>query len=105
MRQASSYASVNLNLQVKSALRLERVAFGTKVRVIRAVFALSQDEFAERVGLTQKSVHRIEQGAVEPKLRTIVTIEKFWCENGIVFEDLPDGGFRLVIDGSLLSDR
>jgi DNA-binding XRE family transcriptional regulator len=96
-------ATSRLNYRVNTALRRERAAFGTKVRAARAILALSQDEFAGNVSLTQKSVHRIEQGAVEPKLRTILTIEQYWSDNGISFEDLPDGGFRLVVDGSLLS--
>jgi DNA-binding XRE family transcriptional regulator len=82
---------------------LERVSFGAKVRAARAILALSQCEFASSIGLTQKSVHRIEQGLVEPKLRTIANIEQFWRQNGIVFEDLPRGGFRLVVEGSLIS--
>ena len=91
-----------LRLQVDNALRLERAALGAKIRAARAVLGLSQDQLALRIGLTQKTVHRIEQGTVEAKLRTIVSIQQFWRDNGIVFEDLPDGGFRLVVRGSLL---
>ena len=89
-------------LSVQATLRLERAAFGAKVRAARAILELSQDEFAARIGLTQKSVHRIEQGAVEPKLRTVLTIEQFWREQGIVFDSLPNGGFRLVVEGPVL---
>jgi hypothetical protein len=52
--------------------------------------------------LTQKSVHRIEQGSVEPKLRTIATIEQFWRDSGLAFEQLPDGGFRLIVRAVVL---
>ena len=90
------------DVQVDDTLQLERTAFGAKVRAARAVLGLSQEELAEVVGLTQKSVHRIEQSLVEPRLRTIVTIEQFWTDRDIAFEDLPDGGFRLVVKGSLL---
>ena len=90
-------------MQVSHALRQEQASFGAKVRVARAVLDLSQDEFARRVGLTQKSVHRIEQGIVEPKLRTMLTIERYWSDNGVAFEDLRDGGFRLVVEGPLFS--
>ncbi len=91
-----------LRLQVDNTLRLERAAFGAKVRAARAILALSQDQLAARLGLTQKSVHRIEQGSVEPKVRTIYTIQQFWRDNGIAFENLPDGGFRLIVRGSSL---
>jgi transcriptional regulator with XRE-family HTH domain len=102
MPQAVFHAPSRLNVQVNDTLQLERSAFGAKVRAARAVLGLSQEELAEVVGLTQRSVHRIEQSLVEPRLRTIVTIEQFWSDRDIAFEDLPDGGFRLVVKGSLL---
>jgi transcriptional regulator with XRE-family HTH domain len=102
MPQVVSHAPSKLSVQVDAALRLERSAFGAKTRAARAVLGLSQDELADLVGLTQRSVHRIEQGLVEPRLRTIATIEQFWNDRDIAFEDLPDGGFRLVVKGSLL---
>src|SRR5262249_21077431 len=83
-------------------LRAERIAFAAKVRSARAIMDLSQDQFARHIGLTQKSVHRIEQGAVEPKLKTILKIERFWAERGIAFEDLRGGGFRLVVGSDAL---
>jgi DNA-binding XRE family transcriptional regulator len=91
--------------RLNRTLRAERSSFAAKTRAARAILGLSQDEFAQRVGLVQKSVHRIEQGIVEPKLRTILAIEAFWCENGISFEDVHDGGFRLAVEGGVLADR
>jgi DNA-binding XRE family transcriptional regulator len=102
MPRSHSASSIELNLQVNNALRLERLAFGAKVRAARAVLSLSQTEFALQIGLTQKSVHRIEQGAVEPKLRTRRMIEQSWRDSGVGFEDLPDGGFRITIQGPVL---
>ncbi len=83
-------------------LRVERIAFAAKVRSARAILGLSQDQFARRIGLTQKSVHRIEQGTVEPKLQTILKIQRFWTEQGIAFEDLRSGGFRLAVGSDVL---
>ncbi len=96
------FDTATLGRRSARSLRSERISFGAKVRAARAVIGLSQDELAERVGLTHKSVHRIEQGSVEPRLRTVVTIQRFWREQGIGFEDLPDGGFRLLVDGTAL---
>jgi transcriptional regulator with XRE-family HTH domain len=84
---------------------MERSAFGAKVRAARAVLGVSQDELAELVGLTQRSIHRIEQSLVEPRLRTMLTIEQFWTDRDIAFENLPDGGFRLVVKGSLFRNQ
>jgi DNA-binding XRE family transcriptional regulator len=102
MPEIVPYAPSRLNVQVSDTLRMERSAFGAKVRAARAVLGVSQDELGEQVGLTQRSIHRIEQGLVEPRLRTMLTIEQFWNDRDIAFDDLPDGGFRLVVKGSLL---
>jgi DNA-binding XRE family transcriptional regulator len=102
MARTHTASSIELNLQVNNALRLERLSFGAKVRAARAVLGQSQTEFAHQVGLTQKSVHRIEQGAVEPKLRTRRVIEQCWRDSGIGFEDLMDGGFRITVQGPVL---
>ncbi|MBX9827290.1 MAG: helix-turn-helix transcriptional regulator [Xanthobacteraceae bacterium] len=83
-------------------LRLERAAFAAKTRAARAVLGLSQGQFARHIGLTQKSVHRIEQGAVQPKRRTVLKIQGFWTERGISFENLRSGGFRLAVDADVL---
>ena len=90
------------SLQLDRLMHVERVMFAAKVRAARAVLGLSQDQFAKEVGLTQKSVHRIEQGEVQPKLRTILMIEQFWSAQGISFENLRSGGFRLVVETSVL---
>lgn len=83
-------------------LRVERIAFAAKVRAGRAILSLSQDQFARRIGLTQKSVHRIEQGTVDPKLQTILKIQRFWAGQGVFFENLRGGGFRLVVGSDTL---
>jgi len=90
------------SLQLDHIMRVERAAFAGKVRAARAVLGLSQDQFAHQVGLTQKSVHRIEQADVQPKARTILMIENFWSSQGISFESLRDGGFRLIVESSVL---
>jgi DNA-binding XRE family transcriptional regulator len=95
-------APKEFSLDLECVLRLERTAFAAKVRVARAILGISQDHLARQIGLTQKSVHRIEQGNVEPKLRTVIAIQKFWADNGISFEDLRDGGFRLAVMASAL---
>jgi DNA-binding XRE family transcriptional regulator len=88
--------------QLDYIMRVERAAFAAKLRAARAVLGLSQDQFALQIGLTQRSVHRIEHGDVQPKVRTILMIEQFWCRQGISFENLSNGGFRLVVESSVL---
>lgn len=83
-------------------VRLERQAFAAKIRMARAVIGWSQSELAIRVGLTQRSVHKLEQGDTEPRRATVHAIEMFWREQGIEFEDLADGGFRVIVRSRLL---
>jgi DNA-binding XRE family transcriptional regulator len=89
--------------QLDHVMHVERAAFAAKLRAARAVLGLSQAQLAHHIGLTQKSVHRIERGDVQPKVRTIFMIERFWRRQGISFENLSNGGFRLVVEGSVLS--
>lgn len=78
-------------------VRLERRAFAAKVRMARAVLGLSQSEFGARVGLTQRAIHKLEQGETEPRRATVHAIEEMWRREGLAFEDLPDGGFRVTV--------
>jgi transcriptional regulator with XRE-family HTH domain len=83
-------------------MRLERRAFAAKIRVARAVLGWSQSELGFRVGLTQRAIHKIEQGDTEPRRSTVRAIEEVWREERVEFEDLPDGGFRLSVRSPLL---
>ena len=57
-------------------MMLERQRLGAKLRATRAILDLSQTEFASRVDLTQKSVHRLEQAQVDAKRATVRAIER-----------------------------
>jgi ribosome-binding protein aMBF1 (putative translation factor) len=76
-------------------MRLERKAFAAKIRMTRALIGWSQTELAQQVGLTQRCVHKLEQGDTEPRRSTVYVIEQLWQQQGIEFDDLADGGFRL----------
>jgi transcriptional regulator with XRE-family HTH domain len=84
-------------------VRLERHAFAAKLRVARAVLGWSQSEFAFRVGLTQRAVHKLEQGDTEPRRMTVRAIAAIWQEEGLAFEDNDDGGFRVTVRPVLLA--
>jgi transcriptional regulator with XRE-family HTH domain len=66
------------------------------------VLGWSQSELALRVGLTQRAIHKLEQGDTEPRRATVRAIVEVWREQGIEFEDLADGGFRVSIHASTL---
>jgi transcriptional regulator with XRE-family HTH domain len=78
-------------------MRLERRVFAAKIRAARAILGWSQSEFGLRVGLTQRAIHKLEQGDTEPRRATVRAIDDVWHEQGIEFEDLADGGFRVNV--------
>ena len=82
--------------------RLERHAFAAKVRLARAVLGWSQSELAFHVGLTQRAIHKLEQGETEPRQTTVRAMEFIWREQGIEFEDFSDGGFRVSIRSAVI---
>lgn len=88
---------------IAELVRLERLAFAAKIRMARAVLGWSQSDLAFRVGLTQRGVHKLEQGETEPRRTTVRAIETVWHDAGIEFEDLPNGGFRVNIHASVLT--
>ena len=82
---------------LRQIVRLERQAFAAKIRLARAVLGWSQTELGRRVGLTQRAIHKLEQGETEPRRATVQALDQTWREQNIEFEDLADGGFRVNI--------
>lgn len=83
-------------------IRRERQVFAAKIRMTRALLGWSQSEFGRHVGLTQRAIHKLEQGGTEPRRATMLAIEEIWRECGIDLEDLADGGFRVTIRSPLV---
>jgi len=52
----------------------EAIAFGKRVRELREARGWTQEQLAEAAGLTSVQVSRIENGANEPKLTTILRL-------------------------------
>jgi len=92
----------NSPFEIAHLIRMERLTFAAKVRLARAVAGLSQSELAACVGMTQRSIHKLEQGGTEPRRATIAALAMLWREQGIEFEDMADGGFRAVIRSGAL---
>ena len=75
----------------------ERHAFAAKVRAARALLGWSQAELGLRVGVTQRSINRLEQANVDIRRSTAVAIEEVLREEGVSFEPIQSGGFRIVV--------
>ena len=89
--------------QVDATLRRERVTFAAKVRGARAILGWSQRELGARVSMTQKSIYRIEQGTHDLRRSTILTVEQVLKAEGIEFEELPSGGFKVFVPEIILT--
>ena len=68
-----------------------------QIRGARAILDWSQTELAERTGLTQRSIHRLEQGASDVRRSTALAIAQVFVEAGIQFDDASPGGFKIVV--------
>jgi predicted transcriptional regulator len=82
--------------------QLDYAKMAAQVRGARAVLNWSQTELGARAGLTQRSIHRLEQGASDIRRSTVLAIEHVFSEAGVQFESLPDSGFKIVISGRTL---
>jgi transcriptional regulator with XRE-family HTH domain len=82
-------------------VRLERRVFAAKLRTVRALLNWSQTELGLRVGLTQRAIHKLEQGETEPRRATVHAVEEVLRAEGLVFEERA-GGFQLTIDSDVL---
>jgi transcriptional regulator with XRE-family HTH domain len=79
------------------------MVFAAKVRGARAILGWSQRELGRRVSVTQKSVYKMEQGTHGLRRSTVATVEQVLKAEGIEFEDLPGGGFKLVVAERILT--
>ena len=74
----------------------ERFLLARQVRGARAVLGWSQTELADRIGLTQPAIHKIEQGRGDLKHSTFVALERLFMAEGVTFET-TQSGFKIVV--------
>lgn len=79
-------------------------AYAAKIRAARAVLRWSQSELGKKAQITQRAIHRLEKAAVEARHRTQVRIDEAFKTAGIVFAELPNGGFELIVPGHVLAN-
>jgi ribosome-binding protein aMBF1 (putative translation factor) len=90
-------------VEAEAVLRRERTMFAAKVRGARAILGWSQRDLGLRVSMTQKSIYRMEQGTHDLRRSTVVIVEQVLKAEGIEFEDMPGGGFKVVVPERILS--
>jgi transcriptional regulator with XRE-family HTH domain len=82
----------------------DRLLVATTVRMARAALGWSQAELGRFLGMSQRAIHRIEQGHSEPRRTTLLAIESLLRKAGFKIEDRSDGGFSLVVPGTMLCE-
>lgn len=83
--------------------KAECEAFAAKIRAARAVLRWSQTELGKKAQITQRAIHRLEKAAVEARHLTQERIDEAFKDAGIVFAELPNGGFELIVPGHVLT--
>ncbi|WP_108462316.1 helix-turn-helix domain-containing protein [Devosia naphthalenivorans] len=90
---------------MSAAATVHRASLGARIRAARGVLGWSQVDLADRIGSTQRSVHRIEQGAVDARSSTVAAIDQAFRDAGLTFEDLGEGGFKLIAPSSVFVSK
>lgn len=76
---------------------LEAQEFAAQVRAARAILGWGQRELAEKAGMTQKSIYRIEKGDGDIRRSTMVALETVFSQQGISFQPMSGGGFLISV--------
>jgi transcriptional regulator with XRE-family HTH domain len=82
----------------------DRLLVALTVRMARAALGWSQAEFGRFLGMSQRAIHCIEQGHSEPRRTTLLAIESLLRKAGFKIEDRGDGGFSMVVPGTMLGE-
>lgn len=82
----------------------DRLLVATTVRMARAALGWSQAELGRFLGMSQRAIHRIEQGHSEPRRTTLLAIESLLRKAGFKIEDRPGGGFAMIVPGTMLGE-
>ncbi len=82
----------------------ERSMVAMSIRMARAAFGWSQAELGRRLGLSQRAIHRIEQGHTTPRRTTLLAVEGLLSKAGLKIEARADGGFCIGVPAALIEE-
>jgi len=77
--------------------------FAARMRAARAVLGWSQTELGKRAKVTQRAIYRLEKAAARARHQTEVRIDKAFKDAGVEFEELPNGGFEMIVPSQLVT--
>lgn len=74
------------------------------LRAARSLLGWNQKVLAERAGVSESAINRLERFDREPRLDTITKIESAFAEAGVEFESRSDGKLELLINPEVIDD-
>lgn len=87
-------------------MSVEKASFAALCRGCRAILGWSQSELAEKTQMAVTSIARIEQGAINPRHDTVMSLFRVFQEAGItVSQDNYRGGFSITVDARLFEKQ
>jgi predicted transcriptional regulator len=75
-----------------------------QVRAARAALKWKQSELAQRAGISEPAVNRLERGENEPRYSTFASVINVFREAGVILDNTPDGDIKIIIDANVILD-
>jgi transcriptional regulator with XRE-family HTH domain len=75
-----------------------------QIRAARALLNWSQAELARRADLTQRSIHRLEQGSSAVRASTADALAEAFADAGVHFEESKDGGITITVPAGVITN-
>jgi len=99
MRQILSKVQTD---QLTAGMSRDRLMVAMTIRMARAALGWSQAELGRLLGMSQRAIHRIEQGHSAPRRTTLLAIENLLEKAGLRIEERGDGGFCMIVPAAVL---
>ena len=74
------------------------MSFPEEIKRIRQRSFLTQQDFAEEIGVAFSTVNRWESGRAKPNLKAMKSINAFCLDNNISYESIEEAWLNYIID-------
>jgi transcriptional regulator with XRE-family HTH domain len=82
----------------------DRLIVAMTVRMARAALGWSQSELGHHLGMSQRGIHRVEQGHSTPRRATLLALEAVFTKAGLKIEERTDGGFCVHVSALAIAE-
>jgi predicted transcriptional regulator len=81
---------------------MDKLVMAMQVRAARAALKWKQAELAQRAGISEPAINRLERGESEPRYSTFASILSTFRKAGIMLDETPKGGFTMFFDTEVI---